>query len=232
MCDESKKMTLETTKTCKGCAEIKVLSLFHKHKQMSDGHYNFCKICQYEKNKAYRSVNPDLRKAEHARLREKKGFMTMTEYTAKRNENPKSRADVCRDSNEKHKDKISAYRKQYQIANKDRIKAKRTANVEMLRETKRLWVKNNLGLVLADNAARRAAKIKRTPAWLTEFDKLKIKCLYQLAAMRNRESGQKWHVDHIIPMQGELVSGLHVPNNLQVILATENLRKNKHYEVT
>ena len=158
--------------------------------------------------------------------------MTMAEYTAKRNENPKSRADVCRDSNEKHKDKISAYRKQYQIANKDRIAAVRAARLIERREIKRLWRKNNLGLVLADNAARRAAKIKRTPAWLTEFDKLKIKYLYQLAAMRNRESGQKWHVDHIIPMQGELVSGLHVPNNLRVILATENLRKNKHYEVT
>jgi hypothetical protein len=224
-------ITFETTKVCKGCAEIKVLSMFYKHKDMSDGRYNFCKICQKEKNKIYRALNPDSRKAEHARLREKKGFMTMAEYTAKRNENPKSRADVLRDSNKKHKDKISAYRKQYELVNKERIKAKRIANIEMRRETKRLWVKNNLGFVLATNATRRAAKLRRTPAWLTEFDKLKIKCLYQLAAMRNRESGQKWHVDHIIPLQGELVSGLHVPSNLRVILATENLSKNRHYEV-
>lgn len=224
-------VTFETTKACKGCAEIKALSLFYKHKDMSDGHYNFCKICLNEKNKIYRALNPDSRKAEHARLREKKGFMTMAEYTAKRNENPKSRADVCRDSNKKHKDKILAYRKQYELVNKERIKAKRIANIEMRRETKRLWVKNNLGFVLATNATRRAAKLKRTPAWLTEFDKLKIKCLYQLAAMRNRESGQKWHVDHIIPLQGELVSGLHVPSNLRVILATENLSKNRYYEV-
>jgi hypothetical protein len=85
--------------------------------------------------------------------------------------------------------------------------------------------------VLADCANRRAAKIQRTPAWLTEFDKLKIKCLYQLAAMRNRESDRKWHVDHIIPLQGEFVSGLHVPDNLRVILAIDNLRKNNLYEV-
>jgi hypothetical protein len=85
--------------------------------------------------------------------------------------------------------------------------------------------------VLADCAKRRAAKLKRTPKWLTPFDKLKIECLYQLASMRNRESDRKWHVDHIIPLQGAFVSGLHVPDNLRVILAIDNMRKNNQYEV-
>ena len=79
--------------------------------------------------------------------------------------------------------------------------------------------------------ARKSAKLKRTPAWLTEFDLLKIKCLYQLAAMRTRESDRVWHVDHIIPLQGEKVSGLHVPSNLRVIPAVENNRKYNRYEV-
>ena len=78
---------------------------------------------------------------------------------------------------------------------------------------------------------RKSAKLQRTPIWLNDFDKLKIQCLYQLAAMRNRESGQTWHVDHIIPLQGEFVSGLHVPSNLQVIPAIENMRKSNHYGV-
>lgn len=224
-------MTSEPTKTCKGCAQVKVLSLFHKHKQMADGHLNFCKICFYEKAKANRAVNPDSRKAEHARRRERLGLMTVAEYTAKRNENLKSRADVCRDSNKKHKEKRDAYRKQYEQANKDRIAARRAATLAERREVKRLWRKNNLGLVLANCAKRRAAKLKRTPAWLTEFDLLKIKCLYQVAAMRNRESGYEWHVDHIIPLQGEFVSGLHVPSNLQVIPAIDNLRKNNLYGI-
>jgi hypothetical protein len=224
-------MTLDLTKTCKGCAQIKPLSLFHKHKQMADGHLNFCKVCFYEKSKANRAANPESRKAEHARKREREGFMTWAEYTAKRSENLKSRADVCRDSNLKHKDKVAAYRKEYEKANKDRIAARRAARLAESREVKRIWRKNNLGLVLADCANRRAAKIQRTPAWLTEFDKLKIKCLYQLAAMRNRESDQKWHVDHIIPLQGEFVSGLHVPDNLRVIPALDNMRKSNLYEV-
>jgi hypothetical protein len=224
-------MTLEPTKTCKSCAEVKALSLFHKHKQMADGHLNFCKVCSYEKSKAHRALNPDTRKAEHARLRERLGRMTMAEYNAKRSENPKSRADICRDSNAKHKDKLAAYKKEYAKANKERIAAVRAARLIERREVKRLWRKNNLGLVLADCAKRRAAKIQRTPAWLSEFDLLKMQCIYQLAAMRTRESGYTWHVDHIIPLQGEKVSGLHVPDNLRVISADENLRKNKHYEV-
>lgn len=78
---------------------------------------------------------------------------------------------------------------------------------------------------------RKSAKLQRTPIWLSNFDKLKIQCYYQLAAMRNRESGQNWHVDHIIPLQGKFVSGFHVPSNLRVIPAIENMRKSNHYGV-
>jgi hypothetical protein len=93
------------------------------------------------------------------------------------------------------------------------------------------WDKANKGRVNFLNSKRYASKLLRTPAWLTEDDLIHIRCLYQVAAMRSRESGQKWHVDHIIPLQGETVSGLHVPSNLRVIPATENLRKYNNYVV-
>jgi hypothetical protein len=83
----------------------------------------------------------------------------------------------------------------------------------------------------AATAKRRALKLQRTPAWLTEFDKLKIKCVYSVAAMLTRENKESWHVDHIIPLQGDLVSGLHVPSNLKVIRGAENIAKHNKYEV-
>lgn len=74
--------------------------------------------------------------------------------------------------------------------------------------------------------------MNRTPAWLTDFDRLKIKCIYSVAAMLTRENKEEWTVDHIIPLQGKLVSGLHVPNNLQVMRGSENYAKINKFEVS
>jgi hypothetical protein len=80
-----------------------------------------------------------------------------------------------------------------------------------------------------NDAKRRSAQLKRTPAWLTETDLWMIEQAYELSALRTKLLGFSWHVDHVIPLQGKYVSGLHVPTNFQVIPATENLRKaNKH----
>jgi hypothetical protein len=83
----------------------------------------------------------------------------------------------------------------------------------------------------AATAKRRALKLQRTPGWLTDFDKLKIKCLYSVAAMLTRENKEPWHVDHVIPLQGELVSGLHTPNNMRVLRGKENISKNNSFSV-
>ena len=72
---------------------------------------------------------------------------------------------------------------------------------------------------------------QRTPIWLSPFDRLKIKCYYSVAAMLARNNKEPWHVDHIVPLQGKLVSGLHVPNNLQFLRGVDNVRKKNKFEV-
>jgi hypothetical protein len=116
----------------------------------------------------------------------------------------------------------SEERKKYmsKYADKNRTKIRKIASE---------WQKKNKGKVNANTALRHTAKMQRTPAWLTKHDKLHIKCLYQVAAMRTRESGQEWHVDHVIPLQGEDVCGLHVPSNLQIIPALDNMSKGNRY---
>jgi hypothetical protein len=96
----------------------------------------------------------------------------------------------------------------------------------------RKWVQGNKGLSLAKSrlAAIKRMSGNRVPNWLTESDFLAIKCIYQVAAMRNANSDIKWSVDHIIPLNGKTVSGLHVPSNLQVIPLKENRAKWNHYE--
>jgi hypothetical protein len=82
---------------------------------------------------------------------------------------------------------------------------------------------------LANDAKRRAAKLQRTPAWLTVDDLWMLEQAYELAALRTKMFGFSWHVDHIIPLQGKLVSGLHVPTNVRVIPGIENVRKANRY---
>lgn len=100
---------------------------------------------------------------------------------------------------------------------------------DKIKEIASRWQRNNKGKVNANTALRHTAKMCRTPAWLTEEDKLYIRCLYQLSSMRTRESDIAWNVDHIVPLQGKNVSGLHVPWNLQVIPASINFRKNNRF---
>lgn len=72
---------------------------------------------------------------------------------------------------------------------------------------------------------------KRTPAWLTEVDHERIANVYKLATLQSKITGTTWHVDHIIPLRGKYVSGLHVPSNLQAIPGVDNVRKNNSYGI-
>lgn len=98
-------------------------------------------------------------------------------------------------------------------------------DVELSRKKLREYQKKNLHVFAKAGAKRKAAKLQRTPHWLTEDDHWMIEQAYELAALRTKMLGFSWHVDHKLPLQGKVVSGLHTPYNLQVIPAVENLRK-------
>ena len=80
--------------------------------------------------------------------------------------------------------------------------------------------------VNAKTVAYQLAKANRLPKWA---DIEKIKGLYKQAVLKSIETGIQWHVDHIYPLRGKLVSGLHVPENLQVIPGIENVKKANRY---
>jgi len=91
------------------------------------------------------------------------------------------------------------------------------------------WKKENKHLVNSSTYKRRTAKLNRMPKWVDKEHMWLIKEAYKLAAIRTKQFGFSWHVDHIIPLQGELVSGLHVIENLQVIPGIENVKKANRY---
>ena len=100
---------------------------------------------------------------------------------------------------------------------------------EYMAAKQREWSARNKDTRAATQAKRRAAKMQRTPPWLTEQDKLEIKGFYTEAKRLTEDTGIKHVVDHIVPLQGELVSGLHVPNNLQVLTETDNSKKHNDF---
>jgi hypothetical protein len=104
--------------------------------------------------------------------------------------------------------------------------AERLALVEAQARERRIEARR--ALVRYHVAKRRAAKLRRTPPWA---DMEAIKAVYEEARRLTRETGIDHHVDHEIPLQGELVSGLHVHNNLQILTGSENSRKKNRFEV-
>lgn len=102
-------------------------------------------------------------------------------------------------------------------------------------ELRREWGKQNPDKVRKYNtgahknyltAKRRAMLKNATPIWA---DMDKIRKLYVEAKEIENLTGNKHEVDHIIPLQGKLVCGLHVEYNMQVIPAEENRRKSNLY---
>ena len=87
------------------------------------------------------------------------------------------------------------------------------------------WEKRNLPLVAQRVARRRASKRCATPPWLTAIDMAFIQEMYDVASARSMQTGIKHHVDHIHPLQGVGLCGLHVPWNLRAIPAVENHQK-------
>jgi 5-methylcytosine-specific restriction endonuclease McrA len=87
------------------------------------------------------------------------------------------------------------------------------------------YAKDHPDKVCAYVGKRRALKLRATPSWLTQEHLDQIQALYAEAARLTRETGIPHEVDHIIPLKGKTVCGLHVPENLQILTKAENQSK-------
>lgn len=92
-----------------------------------------------------------------------------------------------------------------------------------------LWRQENPHKVRAQVAKRRCDKLERTPPWLTREDFQTMEFFYFMARALTENTGVPHHVDHVFPLRGKYVSGLHVPGNLQILTATENMQKKNRW---
>ena len=167
-----------------------------------------------ERNVLFRERNPEYTK----------------EYRAKCKEHYKQ---LAKEWYEKNKEIVKQRAKEWRKENKDKSRESNLAcyhrNREVFNARFKKWAKDNKGKVLANVRKYELAKINRTPQWIDKDDLWAIQEIYELSYKRTEMTGIKWHVDHIIPLQGKLVSGLHVPANLQVIPAIINIGKGNKF---
>lgn len=152
-----------------------------------------------------------------------------------RQANPEKRAANSRKWKQNNSKRVKELARLRYVKNSGRILATARKSYYKHRD-KRLsysqkWRKQNKGLVNYHTSKRKADLLMRTPKWLGIEELWLMKEAYKLAALRTKMFGFLWHVDHVIPLRGENVSGLHVPTNLQVIPAVENIRKKNSFVV-
>lgn len=81
------------------------------------------------------------------------------------------------------------------------------------------------------SAAIRKRHVRRaTPSWISEEEKRVVRRFYKAAKLLSQYSEENYHVDHVIPLRGKLVCGLHVPWNLQILEAKTNQQKSYRFD--
>lgn len=206
-------------KPCTKCRVIKPLDEFPVQKRSKDGRDCWCKACHRAKTNEYRLAN--LEKV-RAAVRTAQAKWTPEEKAA-------LAAYVLKWHSE-NREVVRAHKRKWRNGNLERARAIEIASREKYREQmlerKRVYFKANKHLWTAYANKRRARLLNATPGW-ADFDK--ITAIYKECAELSALLGVQHHVDHIIPLQGRNVCGLHVENNLQILEGLENRRKANKY---
>lgn len=214
---------------CIHCKKEKPITEFAKRKQSYRGS---CRKCHNEQKIAWVRANPI-----------KRATSSHNHYAKQIGKGP----DECRatrvSASKRLENKMAANKRHYENNKKlyvSRAKQRvqespseiraynkewRQKNATRKKENDVAWRKANPILINVYSNARRARKLRAQPEWLTAIDLAEVQSFYEIAAARNTQTGVKHHVDHIVPLQGKNVCGLHVPWNLQVLHAKDNLSK-------
>jgi hypothetical protein len=206
----------EAGRQCCKCSKYKLWAFFSKDTHHVTGHRTVCKECATKDFNIWKANNPEkyetaiarwlAENADYVRERAKKAAVTR-----RANFSDGEYASTQRAWRQTNSDHYREYTRGYRQLNKEKItqynKAHRLENPHMY---------------AAYDATKRAKRLERYVTWA---DQIAIEAIFEQARTLSVSTGVQHHVDHIYPMLGRTVSGLHVPGNLQILTANENLRK-------
>jgi hypothetical protein len=198
-------------KICKRCKIDKDITAFYKLNKSKDGHQHVCKTCEKEYKDRNKEHCENYRKLYVIQNKEK-----ISEYR--------------KEYNKINENKIAEQKQKYYEENKDRISLYYDLNKEKIAIRRKDYYKENKPYFIASAAKRKAIKLQATPSWLTDEDFKNIQKFYEESYYLRLLTGEEYHVDHIVPLQGKTVCGLHVPWNLQILTAKENIAKSNKFD--
>ncbi len=197
---------MQKTKKCSKCGTDKDLDCFHKRGK--NGYQSTCKTCKHELSKMHKDYDKQyyLDNKEDILLKQK------TKY-------------------ENNKESILARQKIYYISNKEQCYLSSRNwylnNKDRWNELVKIRAHKNPEKAYAHTVLMRNKRKNRVPVWA---DISKMQEIYKKCRQRSIDTGIPHEVDHIVPLCGKAVSGLHIESNLRIIPKTENRKKsNKFY---
>ena len=243
------------TKKCSKCGEEKSLTSFCRLPRSKDGRYPSCKECEsavtkayYEKNREkviaavreYATENREkvLESKRNYYKKDPKGFTAKTTAYARAHKeqcnaykkkwleaNPEKRRESANGWYASNKEQASEYRKtRYELDPKKYNAATRdwqSRNKERVSANAKRWREENLDRSRA-TVRRRRAKMR----YVQWADDARILEVYSEALRLTEETGVKHEVDHVFPVSGRTVTGLHVAENLRAVPCSVNRSKN------
>lgn len=237
-------------KKCTKCGCLKPLDDFHKSNRArgerpprgGQGVASVCKLCRSEARK------PGINKLRQDKLRlHEQGLRRCTKCGAlkelssfhTRKASPDGLAYKCADCikiacvewRKSHQGAFGKWYEENKEARQDSWRVWYQQNKERRALSYAEWAAENKDIVNACVSRRRAVKLKASPRWANQDA---IRGFYKEAEWVTQETGIPHEVDHISPLQGKYVCGLHCEFNLQILTKVENIRKSnrtpKEYE--
>jgi hypothetical protein len=198
-------------RVCTKCGESKPHDAFHFNKRQN-APYTHCIPCHRALVRDWYSRNREVRSAQ---------------IKAYAKAHPEILNKSSAEWKKRNPERVKAYVEKTRAAKSEYHRKWYAVNLEDKRAKNRQWSKKNPSKHLALCAKRRAQELQALARWA---DMRAIEAIYARAKQMTLETGVKHDVDHVIPLQGKTVCGLHVETNLQILVAAENRSKGARYE--